>query len=125
MNAPKTTAKKAISRGHLIVSLPVFVLIIGAIQAGKWVIKKEAIPDSLAIVIILLGIALAWLWWCIAVVKWKLWAYKSVENIAELKQKAVKSGLIWPAGHLMEHSEIWRKKDRDKMRELEKKQNQV
>ncbi|ESQ76077.1 hypothetical protein ABAC402_06420 [Asticcacaulis sp. AC402] len=66
-----------------------------------------------------LGIPSGWIWWSLAVPKWKLWAYSRVENIKQLKREAVSEGLIWPDGHILEKTEICSKAMRREILRLE------
>jgi hypothetical protein len=49
---------------------------------------------------------IAWAAWSVLVPRWRLWAYRRVENLDSLRQAAVAVGLIWPEGHLFQKTEI-------------------
>jgi Zn-dependent protease with chaperone function len=51
-----------------------------------------------------LGIVGGWLSWAILVPRWRLWAYGQVEDIEELKRRAVADKVIWPTGHFLERT---------------------
>jgi len=51
------------------------------------------------LVLMLVSIGVAWLWWSFSVVRWRLWAFERVVNIQALKNEAVSWGLTWPDGH--------------------------
>ncbi len=44
---------------------------------------------------IVLGLLAAALYWCLQANKWKIWAYENVDNIHELKQRALDSKLMY------------------------------
>src|SRR5262245_49022892 len=48
------------------------------------------------------GFVAAWLWWSVAVPRWRLWAYERVRDLAALRRSAVDVGLTWPSGHIFE-----------------------
>ena len=64
--------------------------------------------NSLLLVVFLIVPAFlaGWLWWSFSVARWRLWAYKRVDDIPELKRKAVQAGLTWPDGHFFERTEV-------------------
>jgi len=44
---------------------------------------------------LVLGLLFSLLYWCLQVNKWKIWAYENVDNIHELKQRAIDSKLMY------------------------------
>jgi hypothetical protein len=92
---------EAIRRGQLVVNLPVLAMIfLGGICSvkvlrGPW---------------ILLGmfgsIAGAWLWWSLAVPRWRLWALRSGCDPDELQAQGMETGLLWPKGSFFEKTEL-------------------
>jgi len=48
----------------------------------------------------------SWLIWSIQVPRWRLWAYKRVKDISELKEEAEYAQLIWPEGSFFQKTEI-------------------
>ncbi|GAA0213506.1 hypothetical protein [Brevundimonas nasdae] len=62
---------------------------------------------------------LAWLTWSLLIVRWRVWAYERVDDLAELKMRAVAAGLIWRDGHFFERTEIRTEHQRKRIRELE------
>ena len=112
--------KRALLRGHLRVSIPVFTILIGFIYTSRFLFESEYISAGTMFALFIPGIVLAWIWWSYFVVKWKLWAYANVENVDELKQRAVKGGLIWPEGSIFNKTEIWTEKDRSRLKEIRK-----
>jgi hypothetical protein len=52
--------------------------------------------DAATVALFVLCFMGAWLWWSVAVPRWRLWAYERVSDIPELKRRAVAEKLIWP-----------------------------
>lgn len=94
---------RAIFAGYLFVNIPVGVLI-----AGPMFIVAKFIPHPGPLWIALFpgGFLCAWLWWSIAMPKWRLWAYERVEDIGSLKKSAIDAQLTWPEGSFFERTEI-------------------
>jgi hypothetical protein len=101
----------AIVVGLLWVNGPVLPLMFGTPALIVVLAEKIGILEG-AVALILLGAGfvagfiLAWSWWSLTVPKWRLWAYRRVDDIAKLKQWAVAVGLTWPDGHVFENTEI-------------------
>jgi len=62
----------------------------------------------------------AWLWWSVQVPKWRLWAYERVDDIPELKRRAIEAQLIWPDGSIFSRTEIKSVAHAARERELER-----
>jgi len=124
---PGLAVWKAIAIGLVWVNGPVL-----PIMLGVWFVPlllaygpDDTVPigDSFVIGLLvsglLAGFALAWLWWSVTVPRWRLWAYRRVDDIAKLKSWAVTVGLTWPDGHIFERTEIKSKAHGARERELE------
>lgn len=68
---------------------------------------------------LLVALVGGWLVWSIQIPRWRLWAYRAVDDIDELKMQAMERGLIWPPGHFFERTEIMPASIRRQIRELE------
>jgi hypothetical protein len=104
------TIKRAVQVGTLAINVPVFIIIISTpflLALTKW--PWLALPGFFII-----GFPLAWLYWSVAVPKWKMWAYPRVDNVAELKKSAIRASLIWPDGSVFNKTEIKTKKWRER-----------
>ena len=71
------------------------------------------------LVIFLGGFVAGWIVWSIQIPRWRLWAYKAVENIDDLKIKAAAGKLIWPEGHIFQKTEIAPRRLREEIRNIE------
>jgi ABC-type uncharacterized transport system permease subunit len=91
----------AVRWGQLTVNLPVLAIIV---LGGVFSVKRLHGPS------ILLGmfgsIAVAWLWWSLAVPRWRLWALRSGCDPDELQAQGVEAGLLWPKGSFFEKTEL-------------------
>jgi hypothetical protein len=65
------------------------------------------------------GFVAGWLVWSLGIPRWRLWAYRSVGSVAELKRVAMQRGLIWPDGSLWERTELISSRERALLRQLE------
>lgn len=115
------TVDKAIAKGHLVVNVPVFILIIGCPTLAVWLSRKAIIPNWGIGVAFFIGFILAWLVWSFMITKWRLWAFHNVRNVHQLKKRAIEEKLIWNDGNIFERTEIRTRKDKKKLDILEKK----
>jgi hypothetical protein len=117
---------QAISRGQRIVNLPVFAflatpLAICVIFANLLKLQLgERAYNIMLICAVIGGFVAAWLWWSIMVPKWRLWAYEHVDDIRELKRRAVAEKLTWPDGSIFSFTEIKSAAHAARERELER-----
>ena len=108
----RITVNQAIGIGMLVVNVPVPALICAPMWALVPYASRIGNARGLGIAVLLFcisfaaGIAVAWLWWALAVPKWRLWAYERVIDIPLLRVHAERMGLNWPDGHLLSRSEI-------------------
>ena len=74
-----------------------------------------AVPLLAMLALIVVTLPTAWLGWSIQISRWRLWAYRRVDDIPALKSAAVTAGLIWPEGHFFERTEF---RSRDQIEEM-------
>jgi len=112
---------KAIRRGQLIVNVPVVIIMLGSPVLSIYLSKINLIPPPWNIVIgFILGFIFAWLAWSIMITKWRIWAFRNVRNVHELKKRAIQEKLIWKDGSIFEKTEIRTRKDKEALKEIEK-----
>jgi len=88
------TVDQALSRGRKMISYPIGVIFIGIIAVNIYLIRNYGLPDwSLAIGLLFSGL-LAILYSSVAVTKWQIWAFENVQNVHELKRKAIAANLM-------------------------------
>jgi len=114
------TVDKALTRGQLTVNLPVFIIMFGVMGLCFYLAILNYIPFYFAPTSIVLGPAVAWIYWSFAITRWRIWAFSNVDDVHELKALAVSGQLIWPDGSFFERTEIRTKKERILINELEK-----
>lgn len=120
----RVTVKQALKRGQITVNIPVFIIMFGVICSLFYFSSIKKIPFYFTPLSFIIGPFCAWIFWSYAIVKWKLWAFKNVRNRHELKQKAIRAGLIWEDGSFFNKTEIWTKYQRKEWKKINKKFHQ-
>jgi hypothetical protein len=100
----RMSARAAVWVGVILINGPVFLLMIGPLFIGHWLLGRTEPVASLALFV--LGFALAWGWWSAGVTLWRGWAARRGVNPGELQYRAEKASLLWPRGHLFEKTEV-------------------
>ncbi|WP_224997029.1 hypothetical protein [Cesiribacter sp. SM1] len=88
------TAKQAVNRGHLVISLPTIILLIGGIVGLYYLLENIIHPGLFLFGCFVLVPLISWIYYHFAIRKWLIWALSEVEDHAELKFYAVTSGLV-------------------------------
>ncbi|WP_343695332.1 hypothetical protein [Flavobacterium sp.] len=115
------TVDKAINKGQLkLIFLPLLIFFI-FIGLGLFFEKNQFIGAWIMLISLFLGFIFRWLTWSFFVNRWKIWAFENVQNVHELKQKAIEQKLIWRDGSWFEKTEFKSQKQKTKLKELEKK----
>jgi hypothetical protein len=112
---------KAIARGHLIVNIPVFITMIGIPALAFYLSDVNIIPKWGIGIGFILGFVIAWTVWSFMITKWRIWAYKNVRNVHELKKRAIQEKLIWNDGNIFAKTEIRTFEEKKELKKLEKK----
>jgi hypothetical protein len=114
--------RRAITRGRLLINLPVACLIVGTLLLGVVTLAPLDQPvegvrpaawlrAAAALGWLMLSIAAGWVWWSIAVPPWRLWCLRNVCDLETLYRRAVNAQLIWHQGtrigRLMSRTEWW------------------
>ncbi len=115
------TVDKAIKRGHLVINVPVFFLMMGTPCLAMYLFSEKLIPNWGIAVSFLIGLLFAWLYWSYGITKWRIWAFENVRNVHELKKKAIQQDLVWKDKSWFNKTEIKTNSDKQKWTELEKK----
>ena len=116
----KISIEKAIWKGHKMITFPVMIIIVSVIGFGLFLEKKRLIPSWSNGVTLVSGISLGWLYWSFIITKWRIWAFERVENIEELKRQAIEGNLIWKDGSIFEKTEIRTAKQKEILKQLNK-----
>ncbi|MFN0179638.1 MAG: hypothetical protein ACKVZ0_12640 [Gemmatimonadales bacterium] len=91
------TAKQALIRGHLAISLPILAVFAAAIATparGRW--------------LSLVGFLGCYAFWSVAAPRWRLWALANVTDTApaSLLERGAKAGLLWREGSWFQRTEF-------------------
>jgi hypothetical protein len=106
---------KAILIGQLIVNLPALIIVFGVSGVGiAFVFLMKAVLSSFsdstfligALVSIIIGALIGWLWWSFSVPRWRKWALQNGAPEDKLQKWAVITGLVWPKGSFFEKTEF-------------------
>jgi hypothetical protein len=125
MQPSQVTVRQALVRAMWMIMLPsmtllLMPLVIVLVAVGTKIISDQGAEGSLwfgpALLISFLG---GWLAWSIQVPKWRLWSYERVENVQELKARAVAAQLIWPDSSIFTRTEIATRETWKRIRQLE------
>ena len=98
------SVEAALRRGHAHVVYPpmaLFALTLIAVLLGV-----GHTPDWVWAVTCAGVFVAAWLWWSVALPRWRVWAIENVEDPGELILRAIGAQLMWPPGHFLELTEI-------------------
>jgi hypothetical protein len=100
------TVDEAIAKGHRMVNYPVAIIMIGSLVLTFYLGIQKILPSWIYPVGFVVAFALAWLYWSVMIVKWRLWAFENVRNVHELKKRAIQEKLIWADDSFFEKTEI-------------------
>jgi hypothetical protein len=114
------TVDKAIKRGDMLVNIPVFVIMFGMWVFIGCMALTGVLPLYFLGIGVIIGPIVAWLYWSFAITIWRIWAFSKVDDVYELKDKAIAGLLIWEDGSFFEKTEIRTTKQRRLIIELEK-----
>ncbi len=112
---------KLILIGQLGINLPVTLIIIGLPLIAFFLIDNLILKIISMILLLILGVALAWRLWGTLITKWRIWAFGQIEDPADLiilRDLAVQTALIWQDGHTFENTEIRTAEERLKIRQI-------
>jgi hypothetical protein len=104
------TPARAVLVGSMVVNGPVLLLLFGPSAIVWWLGGAPKVihaPLGLRLALSFgLSVCVAWLWWSVAIPRWRIWAFERVSDLPKLKQMAVAARLTWPEGSVFERTEI-------------------
>jgi hypothetical protein len=115
MEPSQVTIRQALVRATWMIMLPSMTLLLtplAVVLLAGWT-ERWFGP---ALLISVLG---GWFAWSIQVPKWRVWSYERVENVQELKARAVAAQLIWPDSSIFTRTEIASRETWSRIRQLE------
>jgi len=99
---PALTPAKAVTCGHLVVTVPELVVVGAGIVLGYlWL----GWPLGVGLGAVAGG-AIAWLWWSATVPRWREWARRGGADEDRTQYLAQWTGLVWPKGFFLEKTEF-------------------
>ena len=102
-NAAPLSAGRAVAYGLLVVNGPVLALLLGGLWLGANM-SDGSTPGSIAGFAV--GFVVAWLWWSLAVPRWRIWALARGADPERLQVLAQRAGVVWPRGSFFEKTEL-------------------
>lgn len=101
-----------------------FVVPLAAVFGGLslWTSGPTSVWLGLVAPLAALGLSFVcgWLMWSSQITRWRLWAYRRVDDVDALKTAAVTASLIWPDGHVFERTEFRTRDQREELARLER-----
>jgi len=94
------TPLRAVTIGSFAVNGPVLAILIG----GVWFCNR--FDGILYFATVFPFFAVAWLYWSLAVGRWRVWAARAGADPDATQRLAVWTGLTWPKGWIFEKMEI-------------------
>ena len=106
--------------GSILIGAMVPMLTLG-VSDSIGVLDRLSGEGSLALALgsLLFMLPAGWFGWSTQVPRWRIWAYRRVDDIDALKAAAVSAGLIWPEGHFFERTELRSRDQVEEIRRLE------
>lgn len=107
----RKTIREVLNKGQLYVN-GLVILIMILIWSLSIFLAVRIISDeytTVAMVVgLILGFVAGWLYWSIAITRWRIWAFEHVDKKywAELKHKAIRENLIWPDDSVFSKTEL-------------------
>lgn len=108
----------ALKKAQNMIAIPSMIAMFGIIILSYILGNTGVIPKSIVPIGFLFGIIFSWIVWSYQVPKWKIWAYKRVENINDLKKQAIESKIIWKDSSIFTKTEIWPQSRKDELNKI-------
>jgi hypothetical protein len=116
------TVENAIKKGKWLIDYPAKTILFTSIIIGIILQSQNIVTGWIIIPITyILPFFLACFYWSVTITKWRIWAFKNVRNVHELKKRAVQERLIGPDNSIYEKFEIKNRKDQDEWELLKSK----
>ena len=114
------SVREVLRKGHIYVNGIVTLLMICV-----WLLFYKIASDQDGVTLIfiglLMGVFAGWLYWSLAIPKWRIWAFRSVEKgeWIKLKTRAISEGLIWPDNSFLNKTEIRTSSQKQEIKDIE------
>ncbi len=114
----KVSVEAALRRGNLLLkSVPIGLFLL-CLLATILLVSLKVLPVWSMAVGLPAGMVVAWLWWSVAVTRWRIWSFTHVRNINELMDLAVNDKLIWAESSWFGRTEIRTRAQREMLQQL-------
>lgn len=117
--------REVLNKGHLYINGLVTIVMISVWFASIF-LSNQVVPEKYRVATIFIGLisgfVLGWLYWSLAIPRWRIWAFNNTElkNWTELKIRAINERLIWPDGSIFNKTEIRTKSQKNIIAQIEK-----
>lgn len=115
------TVDDAIKKGHRMVTFSSMFVMFGTLGLSFFLGLQEILPFWIIPVGLALSFVFGWLCWSVMITKWRLWAFKNVRNVHQLKKRAIQEKLIWADNSIFEKTEIRKISDKEEWNSLQSK----
>lgn len=118
--------QQALNRAFWMIKVPSMSLLFGPLITYVALAKLQIVPSigyaglKWALPCFLVAFIGSWLTWSVQVPRWRLWAYRRVDDVLLLEHLAVERQLIWPPGSIFEKTEIMSQSARSEIQKLRK-----
>jgi len=117
----EVTVSAALKTGKVLLIILPLVFFLATLIFGSILISETGADGLWALALLIISIAISWIYWSLAVTYWRIWAFSNVRNVHELQFKAVRNKLIWPPGSFFARTEISTASQRQTLKALEQK----
>jgi hypothetical protein len=115
------TVKEALKKGRMMITYPSVAILFVLTGLSLYFGANEILTWWMALCGAGAGFILAWLYWSVMITKWRLWAFANVDNVHELKRRAIKENLLWKDNSLFGKTEIRSAAEQEHINALERK----
>jgi hypothetical protein len=125
MLTSRVTTQDALRRAFWTIKLPSMVLLFGTLLGSYLAMELGWLPSrglpglKWFGPVFLIAFVGGWLVWSVQVPKWRLWAYERVDDIHDLKDKAMAAQIIWADHSPFTRTEIASRATWERIRQLE------
>lgn len=115
---------EAIAHGQKMINRPVQLIQFSIIAFSIYLVYQAKLSIWGYILIIPSIVVVPWIYWSFKITKWRIWAFENVDDVYELKRRAIAAKLIWPDGNIFEKTEIRTAEDKARLKLIDKKFDQ-
>jgi hypothetical protein len=111
----------ALRKGTMMIDWPIAfialtILVVFSIIA---VLSNPNVPKVVGVMGWIIALPVMWLWRSIMITKWKIWAYSNVDDVRELKKRALEKKILYSDNHFLTRTEIRTRSQAERLARLE------